>query len=138
MFRTLRAAFGDASDTALVAAAKDTLRSPNAPLQEQAAALERLSSERDTESKTLVLAIATNSGVHEWLQQVAGEAVAGMLENQAILPKEARFLTSTAAEVAANALDGSEQECLRLLAHELRASSPAPVRTPSPPSAGEA
>jgi hypothetical protein len=138
MFRTLRAAFGDASHAALVVAAKETLRSPNAPLQEQASALERLALEPDTESKSLVLAFATSNRVHEWLQQVAGESVAQMLENQIVLAEESRFLTSSAAEVAANALDGSGQEGLRLLAKELRARLQVPVRTNAPPTVGEA
>jgi hypothetical protein len=61
-----------------------------------------------------------------------------MLENQIVLAEESRFLTSSAAEVAANALDGSGQEGLRLLAKELRARLQVPVRTNAPPTVGEA
>jgi hypothetical protein len=131
MLRLLRAVFGDPSQEALIATAKDTLRSPNAPLQEQAEAIERLSSNSDAESKALVLAVATNTRANEWLQQVAGEAVAYMLENNALEVGETHRLTATAREVAAAFLERSDQEKLREHARQLQSATPvSPTATP--------
>ena len=123
MLRLLRSVFGDPSRDALIASAKEALTSPNAPIQEQAAAIERLSSVADAESQVLVLKFATNSRVHEWLQQVAGEAVAEMLEGNALDVSQAQNLTRTAAEAVVAILSLSQEERLQRFATQLQVAS---------------
>ncbi|QTN21437.1 hypothetical protein HZ992_14720 [Rhizobacter sp. AJA081-3] len=116
MFEQLRRAFGDPSPESLIAAAKATLRSPNAPLQERAAAIERLSVELDAESKGLVLSHAADPLRHEWLQQTAGEAVAQMLQSGTLRVEDVKSLSPVAAATVVSILgEVGSQETQALL-----------------------
>jgi hypothetical protein len=123
MFEQLRRAFGDPSPESLLAAAKATLRSPNSPLQERAAALERLSVEPDAESKDLVLGHAADALIHEWLQESAGEAVAQMLQCGVLQVEEVKSLSPVASATVASILGGVGDRRARILLARIEAMS---------------
>ena len=109
MLKLLRSAFGDASPEARVSAAKAVLRSANAPLAEQAAAIELLGTEQDEDSKKLVLSFARDQHSHDWLQQVAGESLACMLISEVLSPGELAGVSPAAAAAAIAYLEATAE-----------------------------
>lgn len=109
MLNLLRSAFGDPSREARVSAAKDVLRSANAPLAEQAASLELLGAEQDEDSKNLVLSYARNEHSHDWLQQVSGESLACMLASEVLSPNDLAGVSPAAAAAAIAYLEATAE-----------------------------
>ena len=115
ILRLSRNVFGDPSPDILVSTAKSILCDPNAPLQEQAAALERLSAESDADSKSLILRHAGGTRHHEWLQQVAREAVGFMLEKGTLRVDEIAALSPIACDAAIAVLGDHDDQLLGAL-----------------------